>query len=254
MTTGSERQRDHYERIHDAYERHYYDPTSMDYRRRFVFDVLFRGLDLDGKLVADLASGSGHNSLAVLQRFPRARVMGFDISRSACASYRRLVGAEAHELDLTKGPAPAIGADAALVVGGLHHCVTDLDGTFRTIAGMLRPGGLLLMYEPSSEFLLEAVRTLWYRHDRYFDAATERALAHHELAEQGRRAGFVPVDCVHAGGPAYFLILNSLLFRIPVGAKRYLAPPLVAVERLYNRLPGRRWFPTFLARWRKADA
>jgi hypothetical protein len=49
-----------------------YDASSMAYRDRFVYDIMFRGLDLNGKDVADLAAGSGHNSLAV--RFARSWV------------------------------------------------------------------------------------------------------------------------------------------------------------------------------------
>src|SRR5262245_36293910 len=163
------RQQQHYETIHDDYERHYYDASSMAFRSRFVYDVLFDGIDLNGKLVADLASGSGHNSLAVLHRFPGARVVGIDISPKACASYERLTGSKAYQLDLTAGRAPGITVDVAMVVGGLHHCVSDLPATLRTIAGIVRPRGLLLMFEPNREYLLEGARRLWYRLDRYFE-------------------------------------------------------------------------------------
>ena len=51
-------EKDHYERIHSDYARHYYDQTSMAYRRRFIYDHLLAGLDLNGKRVADLACGN----------------------------------------------------------------------------------------------------------------------------------------------------------------------------------------------------
>lgn len=252
MSENSTRQRVHYERIHDDYEAHYYDDTSMRFRERFIFDVLFRDLDLNGKDVADLAAGSGHNSLALRNRFPTARVTGFDISPKACDSYRRLVGADAHQLDLTADNPPDSRFDAALIVGGLHHCVVDLPATFRTISGLLKPGGLLLMHEPNQQFFLEALRHLWYRTDRYFDAETENALDHGQILALAD-SEFAPIDCTYRGGPAYFLILNSLVFRVPTRAKRYLAPPLFVLESLYNRLPGKFLFPTFTARWRKHE-
>jgi SAM-dependent methyltransferase len=251
MKDDSARQRLHYERIHDDYERHYYDATSMAFRSRFVYDVMFEGLDLNGLQVADLASGSGHNSLAILKRYPRAEVAGFDISETACRQYREIVGAEAYQYDLTSGTGPGMTFDVAVIVGGLHHCVGALDGTFRTIGSLLRSGGLLLMYEPNSECFLEAARKLWYRRDRYFDAATDHALAHDEIAAMAAKRSFVPVKHHYCGGPAYFLILNSLLFRIPLGLKRYAAPPLFAMEAAYNRLPWKFCFPAFIACWRK---
>ena len=42
-----------------------------------------------------------------------------------------------------------------------------------------------------------------------------------------------------------------IVLRVPVGLKRGMASPLFALESAYNRLPGRFWFPTFIARWRR---
>lgn len=251
MSENSARQRLHYERIHDEYETHYYDATSMAFRRRFIYDIMFRGLDLNGMDVADLAAGSGHNSCALRERFPQAKVAGFDISSSACESYRRVVGAEAFQLDLTAKNEQHRRFDVAMIVGGLHHCVADLPATFRTISGLLKPGGLLLMYEPNERYIFEAMRRLWYRHDEFFDAQTEHALDHDSIAELARAHRLEPIECTYSGGPAYFLIYNSLIFRIPIALKRYIARPLFAFEAIYNKLPWRICFPTFVARWRK---
>lgn len=170
--SSSSRQKAHYEGIHDEYEEHYNDPSAKEFRDRFMYDVMFEGLDLNGKTVADLASGSGHNTMALLERFPAALPVGFDISSRACESYRAITGRPAHEADLTKGADIDLAADVAMVIGGLHHCIADLPGTFSTIAGILRPGGLLLMCEPNRHYLLEGARRLWYRFDKYFDDQT----------------------------------------------------------------------------------
>lgn len=251
---GAQRQAEHYARIHEDYAAHYYDAQSMAYRERFVFDPMFRGLDLNGQVVADLACGSGLNSVALLQRFPHARPLGFDLSAKACDDYRRLVGSTAHQLDLTAGGAPQPQVDVAMIFGGLHHCVCNLPGTIETIAGLLKPGGLLLMYEPNARFFLEGLRRLWYRLDRYFDAQTEHALDHDAILRLAAPR-FDAIDCVYGGGPAYFLIFNSLVLRVPSGFKRRLARPLFWAEAAYERLPGRGAFPVFIARWRRrADA
>jgi SAM-dependent methyltransferase len=247
---AGDRQRQHYERIHDAYEAHYYDAWSMRYRRRFMYDFLLSGLELDGLLVADLACGSGHNSLELKRRFPGVRTHGFDVSPSACAAYRANTGGEAFETDLTRPQVFAHRYDAALIVGGLHHCIGDLPQTLRNLAAAVKPGGRLLMVEPNSRFLLEPLRRLWYRFDRYFDAATEQALDHEALAASAD-ADFAVEAVRRAGGPAYFLIFNSLILRVPGRAKNYLAPPLFAVEHGWNALPGRLPFAYFLARWRR---
>jgi len=244
-------QRAHYERIHDAYTAHYYDATAIRYRERFIYDWLFDGLDLDGRSVADLASGSGHNSLALLRRFPRAEVTGFDVSPSACRDYTRLTGRPSVECDLTQPmdvPAPF---DCALVVGGLHHCVADLATALANVERLVRPGGTFLLVEPNAACFLEGLRRLWYRADPHFQAETERALTHEELAALA--PGFAPARVRYFGGPGYFLLCNSLVMRVPLALKPVIERPLAGLEAAYNALPGRRPFPAFMARWRRRE-
>jgi len=244
-------QRAHYERIHDAYTAHYYDATAIRYRERFIYDWLFDGLDLDGRSVADLASGSGHNSLALLRRFPRAEVTGFDVSPSACRDYTRLTGRPSVECDLTQPmdvPAPF---DCALVVGGLHHCVADLATALANVERLVRPGGAFLLVEPNAACFLEGLRRLWYRADPHFQAETERALTHEELAALA--PGFAPARVRYFGGPGYFLLCNSLVMRVPLALKPVIERPLAGLEAAYNALPGRRPFPAFMARWRRRE-
>lgn len=242
----------HYEAIHDAYEAHYYDKSSMAYRHRFIYRPLFAGLKLDGASVADLACGTGHNSLALRQYFPSIRTTGYDISESACRDFRLHTGSVAHQIDLTRGFEPTEMHDAALIIGGLHHCVADMDTTLKNVARMLRPGGCFLMMEPSEDFFLSAVRRIWYRKDRWFESETEAALKHDELASQAS-PHFVPQRVLHIGGPAFYLILNSLITRVPLKLKPPIAPLLFAAEGLYNKLPGRAPFAVFLAEWRRTE-
>jgi SAM-dependent methyltransferase len=246
----SARQKELYEAIHDDYEAHYYDAASRAFRDRFVWEPVFAGVDLSGKRVADLACGSGVNTQALLARFPDAKPVGFDISSKACEAYTRNTGAPAHELDLTRGTDPGIRVDAAMIFGGIHHCVADLEGTFRTLAHLVEPGGILILTEPNRDYVLEGVRDLWYRLDGYFDAETEAALDHDHIAGLAEDA-FAPEALRYLGGPAYFLIYNSLIFRVPRGAKWAMRRPLFAAERAWNRLPGRRLYPYFVARWRR---
>jgi SAM-dependent methyltransferase len=92
----------HYTAIHDNFEAHYYDASSMKYRSYFIYDWLFEGIDLKNRKIADLACGSGHNSFALIERFEGVDTVGFDISEPACESYRRTTGHAAYPIDLTK--------------------------------------------------------------------------------------------------------------------------------------------------------
>ena len=240
----------HYDRILSDYDRHYYDRYSTEYRERFILEPLLQGIDLSGQAVADLASGSGHTSQYLVRRFPGIQVSGFDVSAEACAAYQRRVGRPSRQFDLTRHqPAPGI-FDTCIIMGGLHHCVADLPATLENIYGMLKPGGRLLMFEPNRQYVLQGARAFWYRRDRYFDAANEQALAHDELLKlAGGR--FRSEGVRYFGGPAFFLVYNSLLFRMPSGFKSATSRVLLGLEALYNRLPGRWLHSSFTARWHR---
>ena len=240
----------HYERILGDYNAHYFDKWSMRYRNEFVFRPMWDDLDLNGKHIADLACGSGFNSISLRERFPKTRVTGFDISPTVCAEYQRAIGFAPHECDLTKPMEVVPEFDVAMVIGGLHHCVADLPQTLHNIGTMLVADGLFLMVEPSNEFFLERLRNFWYRYDRYFDDANEHALSHDEILRMAAGV-FALNDIRYFGGPAYFGVLNIMILRIPLPAKRFVSPPLIVAERLWNRLPGRAMFNVFLARWRR---
>jgi SAM-dependent methyltransferase len=249
----SSRQKQHYTEIHDAYEAHYYDVSSMKYRSRFIHDWLFDGLDLSNASIADLACGSGHNSLAVMERFNGVRTVGFDISEPACASYQRTTGNAAHVLDLTRPAEINEQFDSAIVIGGLHHCIVDLPQTLRNIAAIVKPGGHLLMMEPSADFALNVVRDKWYASDKYFDAPTEQALSHDAILKQAA-PHFEGEAVRYFGGLAYFLILNSLIMRVPLSVKPALWPIVKPIEVAFSNIPWSGMYPCFLARWKRTGA
>jgi SAM-dependent methyltransferase len=253
MTTTSDeslRQKVHYERIHDEYEAHYYDKYSLEYREQFILSPLLAHVDLNDRDVLDVASGSGHNTLLLRRHFPRMRAVGLDISDSACEAYRENTGGAAVQGDLTRPLSLPQQFDTAIVIGGLHHCVTNLPQVFDNMAALLKPNGALLMMEPSADSMLEGVRQRWYRRDHFFDAPTEHALSHDELLRLG--GGRFRAEVVrYIGGPAYFLVFNSLVMRVPLTAKKWVAPITFPFERAFNRFNSRALAPVFIARWRR---
>ena len=248
--SDSEAQKRLYEKIHEEYESHYYDVDSMTYRERFMYGDLFRNLDLNDCDVAEIASGSGHNTLAILERFPKARVTGYDISEKACIDYRTKTSCDAFQIDLTKEYSGKKNFyDFVVVIGGLHHLVSDLPTTLKNIHSMLKHNGWFLMVEPSKKFFLQGLRDIWYKIDkRYFDPNTEGALDHDELLKLADGM-FTVHDVYYRGGPAHMLIYNSMVFRMPKKLKHTIAPTLFSIEKFYNRLHDKRWFSLFYARW-----
>ncbi|MDR2416625.1 MAG: class I SAM-dependent methyltransferase [Holosporales bacterium] len=246
-------QKAHFERVHDLYSAHYYDVLSMRYREEFVYGPLFQGIDLNNKDVLDLASGGGANTQALLKRFPGARFTGCDISEKACADYLAETGCPSFQADLTKPLKHQKVYDMVVVLSALHHCVTNLPVVLENVYKLLKPEGYFLMFEPNSRCFLECVRKFWYKHDPSFEAESEASLDHDHLLHMANDRGnrFTAEMIKYFGGPAFYLIYNSMIFRVPLGLKPIIAPPLTFCERIYNKLPWKWLHSSFLAQWRK---
>jgi 2-polyprenyl-3-methyl-5-hydroxy-6-metoxy-1,4-benzoquinol methylase len=55
-------QQQHYDEIAAAYEAHYSDEWSVEYRRRFIYEPMFAGIELSGMKVLDAMCGSGQTT------------------------------------------------------------------------------------------------------------------------------------------------------------------------------------------------
>jgi trans-aconitate 2-methyltransferase len=95
--------------------------------------------------VADLGCGTGRDAAGLLQVLPRGRVLAIDGSRQMLAQLRRRLAADAGRVqvlraDLREPLPPAGPVDAVLSVATLHW-LPDHEQVFRSVAGLLRPGG-----------------------------------------------------------------------------------------------------------------
>ena len=239
-----------FEAIHDEYYEATTDKYAQAYKDEFGFDWMFEQLG-DAQSLIELASGVGTGAAAMKERRPSLAIEGCDISESAARDFTAIHGTPCHVWDLTKPIEPCRTYDAVLVLGGIHHLVADLPTAFSNIRNLLNPYGVLIMGEPNADYFLEGARQLWYRLDKsHFDPSNEHALSHDRLhAEFGE--GFSVRAVRYVGGPAYFLLLQNWVLRIPTRTKKWVAPALMAIERGYNLLPGRLPFASFMAAWHK---
>lgn len=106
------------------------------------------------------------------------------------------------------------------------------------------------MAEPNALYFLNRIRQIWYRKDKWFHEHEEEPLDASALLELAG-GDFEQEELRYLGGPAYFLILNSLVTRIPARVKSLLAPALFRADDAYNRLPGAKPYPMFIARWKR---
>jgi SAM-dependent methyltransferase len=246
---ASERQQQqHYDEIAADYEAHYSDEWSIEYRRRFIYDPMFEGIDLSGKEVLDAMCGSGQTTSYLLAR--GARVTGLDISNEVLEQFQlRWTDAKAVKRSLLDSGLPDNSFDCVAVVGGLHHIHPQMKAAVREIHRVLKPGGYLCFMEPHTGSFPDVIRRIWYRFDRFF-SDNEAAI---DVSRMQRDFGgrFTLKKAKYLGNVAFLLVLNSLIFRIPPGSKKLISPPLMKLEPLINKLQTKFTSCFVVAQWQK---
>ena len=241
-------QQKHYDEIGPVYHAHYSDAASREYRRRFIYEPMFTGLNLDGMCVLDAMCGSGQTTEFLLER--NAFVTGLDISREVIDSFRlQWPSCPAVQRSLLESGFADNSFDCVAVVGGLHHIHPNLRQAMHEIHRVLKPGGYFCFMEPHTGSFPDIIRRFWYKHDRFF-SANEAAIDLDRLAAD-YVSKFRPGKTEYLGNIAFLFVLNSLIFRIPLRAKRFYSRPLIALESYLTRLQTRKSSCFVVAQWQK---
>jgi SAM-dependent methyltransferase len=242
-------QRQHYNRIAADYEAQYGDPDGVTYRERFLYEPMLAGLDLEGRSVLEALSGSGH-ATDYLLRHKQAAVTGLDISEEAIASFKtRWPKCQAICSSITESGLPDESFDCIVVVMGLHHLHPNLSDALREIHRLLRKGGFFCFTEPHRGSAFSRLRTLWYRHDPLF-ADNEEALDIEALKRECESLFEFRME-QHVGSVAYLLVLNSMIFRVPLWLKRIYSPALMRLEKMLASFHSRTLSLGVICQWEK---
>jgi SAM-dependent methyltransferase len=229
-------QRLHYDRIGAQYESHYGDVCSRQYRDRFIHLPMFEGLNLRGMNVLEAMCGNGQTTEFLLSK--GARVTGLDISPTEMGSFRqRWPNCEARCASILDSGFPSNSFDCVAIVGGLHHLHPHVVEAVGEIHRILKAGGSFCFAEPYRGSLPDLVRSFWYKHDRLF-ASNEASIDLREIKENFG-AAFSFDSERYLGNVGYLLVLNSMVFRIPVRFKRWYTPTVLWIESVLNRLQGK---------------
>lgn len=248
LGAAERQQQQHYDRIAADYETHYNDEWSVEYRRRFIYEPMFAGLDLANMQVLDAMCGSGQTTSFLLTR--GASVTGLDISNEVIDTFQsRWTAANVVKRSLLDSGLPDNSFDCVAVVGGLHHIHPNVKAAVREIHRVLKPGGHFCFMEPHSGSLPDLVRKVWYRFDSFF-SDNEAAIDVGAL-EKDFSGSFKLRTINYLGNVAFLLVLNSLIFRIPPESKRFFAPLLMKLEPWVNKLQTKLTSCFVVTQWQK---
>ena len=186
-----------------------HDSTHWWYRARrdILADYLTRygGLPKDARIL-EIGCGTGHN-LPMLSGFGSVEGIEIDADARAIASDR--LGRAVGDQPLPALPGVERGAyDLVAVLDVVEHIEDDV-AALKAMAGLLKPGGKILIAVPAHQWLWSAHDVVNHHHRRYSKATLTRA-----IEDAGLK-------------PARLTYFNSLLF------------PLAAAARIAGRLTGR---------------
>ncbi len=248
MSEAESKQRAHYDQISESYNNHYSDEWSIRYRDRFFHQPMFAGLDLRGKRVLDALCGYGDVTRYLVEQ--GAEVTGLDISPVQVEAYRQRWGCEGLARSILESGLPSESFDHVVVCSALHHMPPYLDATVEELLRLLKPGGQLSFVEPHSHSLLEKPRQWWYSYDPLFEENEEAVDVDTLVKTHSHR--FSRMETMYRGSFAYLLVLNSLVFRLPVWTKKYYSPLMFWLESMVDRARLRPLTLYVLVRWTKA--
>ena len=232
-------QREYYNRIAREYDAHYTNKHALAYRYG-VYDLCLGDIDLSGMRALDAMCGGGEATGYLLQR--GASVTGLDISDECCRIYgERFPGCHVVCKSIRDAEFQPASFDLVLT-DSLHHLHPRVDEAIALIHRILKPNGLLCCWEPSRNSLIDLIRRGWYRLDKRYFQANERAIAVEDVL--GRPRVFSPQRVIYGGSVAYVFVNLSMALRIPVSLVNVYAPFFMSAERVLNRV-----HPRFLSCW-----
>jgi SAM-dependent methyltransferase len=241
-------QADHYDRIAQDYSFHYGDKYSQEYRNRFINKHLFDGIELKGLKVLEAMCGSGETTGYLLAR--GADVTGLDVSATEIEKFKnRWPDAKGVCFSIFETNFEDESLDCVVVVGGLHHLHPHLPDAVREMHRILRKGGYLCFAEPHKGSIFDVVRQFWYRHDDLF-ASNEEAIDVKSLKTEFKDH-FHQKNEIYSGNVGYLFVLNSMVFRIPLGLKKLYSPLFLSLEARIEKLQGPRFSFMTVGQWRK---
>jgi SAM-dependent methyltransferase len=228
LSASELQQRRYYNEIAVTYDKHYSNKFALQYRYG-IYDGMLQGLSLERFNVLDAMCGGGENTGYFLSK--GATVTGVDISERQCEIYQnRFPLSKVVCTTVTQTPFPDKHFDM-IVTESLHHLHPEVSKGVAELHRLLKPGGYLLIWEPSAGSILDLMRKAWYKFDSKYFRDNEHSISLKRLVRD-QSEQFTLEKYRYGGNIGYLFVHSSMHFRIPVKWIDTYASALLSVERL----------------------
>ncbi len=223
-------QRTYYNSIADGYELHYGRPEALEYRKKLYEKILGKSR-ADGLSALDIMCGGGQSTAVLMGK--GYDFSGLDISDEQCNFYKKKfpqsnvyrrsifdTGLKSEQFDL-------------IVTDSLHHLHPDVNKGILEIIRLLKPGGLLLIWEPSSGSVFDFLRKAWYKLDQKYFEDNESSIDIHRI--QSKHNGILGLKrVIYGGNIAYLLVNTSMIMRIKTKYIPFISKIFTPIENFLN--------------------
>jgi len=249
LSESERRQKNYYNRIASTYDRHFASENSIKYRTG-VFGILLGDFDFRGKRVLDAMCGGGESTPYFLNR--GAQVVGLDLSEKQCEYFRaKFPQCEVVCRSMLHSEFPDNSFDF-IIIESLHHLPPHLEAGLQELTRILKTGGTLCIWEPSSGSLLDLARKIWYKLDNKYFEENECSIDLDRVSDTLRGKMTLNTYC-YGGNLAHLFVQGSMLFRIPQPLVKVYAPLFLWLEPRIQRIQSRLFSCWVLATFKKDD-
>jgi ubiquinone/menaquinone biosynthesis C-methylase UbiE len=209
-------QRDYYNNIANEYDVHYGNKYALKYRKKLykkIIDKHFPGKGERRGKALDAMCGGGQSTFALMDY--GFDFVGVDISDQQCINYKNrfphsnVLRSSILETNFNDGEFDLIVTDS------LHHLHPNVNQCIDEFIRLLKPGGVILLWEPSSGSIFDYLRRAWYRLDKKFFEDNEASIDIDRI-KRDHMNSIELKKCIYGGNIGYLLINTSLILRINI--------------------------------------
>jgi 2-polyprenyl-3-methyl-5-hydroxy-6-metoxy-1,4-benzoquinol methylase len=240
-------QKDYYNTIAQEYELHYSSSDALKYRHS-LYSGFLKNIDVKEMKILDAMCGGGQSTGFFIKR--GANVTGIDISEGQCENFKKnFPGCEIHCRSILS---PELGEKCFdfIITDSLHHVHPDIDRCMMVFNGLLKPGGYLMLWEPSAKSIFDYIRKVWYKRDKKYFQENEAAIDLKKLITDNNES-FRLVKKSYGGNIAYIFVLLTMALRLKNNKKRVWFNVFLFFEKGLSRLQNRYTALWFLALFQK---